>query len=56
MPPVRPDAGDDIEFLDESPAVPAVVDEAPDVPSLAEQRTNRRFRRGLASDTWGDAA
>lgn len=56
MPPVRPDAGDDIEFLDESPAVPAVVDEAPDVSSLAEQRTNRRYLPGLASDTWGDAA
>lgn len=67
--PVRPDVGDDIEFLDD-PALPVLTDEALDlvdteiddelvptpVPSLAEQRTDRWFLRDRASAVRGEAA
>lgn len=67
--PVRPDIGDEIEFLDEVPALPVLADDVWDVvdteldeqvqvsvPSLSEQRTSRRYLRELAADVRGEAA
>lgn len=68
---VRPDVGDEIEFLDEIPETPALPVRAGDaasvvvteidelvqpVPSLAEQRTYRRSLRNLAANVRGKAA
>lgn len=68
---VRPDVGDEIEFLDEipeTPALPVRADGAPNVvdievdelvqaaPRLAEQRTYRRYLRALAINAGGEAA
>lgn len=65
--PVRPDIGDEVQFLDEVPALPVLADDALDVvdtdvddqvpvPILSEQRTSWRYLRGLVADVRGEAA
>lgn len=59
--PIRPDVGDDIEFLDEIPVLPVVTDDELDqvdteVDDLAEWRAERWFLRDFTPDVRGEAA
>lgn len=59
--PVRPDAGDVVEFADGPGDQPGEVGDtshaAPEpAPSLAEQRARRRHRRGIGGDVRKGAA
>lgn len=51
---MRPDAGDEVDFVDGDEDHPGEVvatgEATPEPPSLAEQRARRRHRRGLGGD------